>query len=213
MKIAVSYISSKFNFKTTIGKINESTADYIHVDLMDGKMVKTKNFNIFKIKKLLKLSTKPLDIHLMVKQPSKLLKHFKCHEQVKNLYFHPKYEKETLNFIDALRKYVISPGIVIDMDEEIDEFFYILPHVDRVLVMSVQAGYGGQEFMYDSLNKVKNLLKYRKEKNLDFKISVDGGINNKTIKLFDGLDIETFISGSYITNEDDFDKQINRLKK
>lgn len=210
MKVSVSYISSDYDLKETIKRINESNADYIHMDIMDGKMVPNKELNI---KKVLKYAKKDLDIHLMVKKPSKYLKYFKGNKLVKNIYFHPDYEKGVLNFIDQLKKYNISPGIVIDKDDDIEKFAHFYKHVDRVLLMTVKAGYGGQSMLGNALYKTKELLEYRDSNDEKFKILIDGGITDKTIKEFHGLDIDTVISGSFICKSKNFNNQINKLKR
>lgn len=212
MKIAVSYISSELKFKDTINKINESAADYIHVDIMDGKYVEVNNLKQFKIKTLLKQAKKPLDIHFMTMNPSKYFKKFVLNEYTENIYFHPSSEKRVLDFIDDIKKHKLTPGIVVDLEEDLEEFYYLLPHVKRVLIMSVKAGYGGQDFSISAVSKIKSLIQYRETENLDFKISVDGGINSSNIKLIKELDIDIVVSGSFITNNDDYDKQINKLK-
>ena len=210
MKIAVSYISSDYDLKETIKRINESTADYIHMDIMDGKMVPNKELNI---KKVLKFAKKDLDIHLMVRKPIKYLKYFKGNPLVKNIYFHPDYQKGVLNFIDELRKNNISPGIVIDKDDDIEKFAHFYKHVDRVLLMAVKAGYGGQSMLGNALYKTKELIKYRDDNKETFKILLDGGITDKTLKEFKGLDIDTIISGSFICKSNNFDNQIDKLKR
>ncbi len=210
MKIAVSYISSDYNLKETIDRINKSSAEYIHMDIMDGKMVPNKELNI---RKVLKYAKKDLDIHLMVKKPSKYLKYFKNNKLVKNIYFHPDQEKGVLNFIDSLRKHKISPGIVIDSDDDIEKFAHFYKHVDRVLLMTVKAGYGGQTMLGNAFYKAKELIQYRKEHKEIFKVALDGGITDKTIKEFHPLDIDTIISGSYICKSSNFNNQINKLKK
>ncbi len=211
MKIAVSYLNSKYNIKKTIKKINLSNADYIHMDIMDGKMVQNKNFNVFKIKSILKWAKKNLDIHLMVKNPIKYLKYFKKKDYVKNIYFHPKFEDDSLKLIEELKKMNISPGIVIDTNDLIEDFSDLYQHIDRVLLMSVKAGVGGQKFIPEIITKAEKLMEYKANK--FFEIAIDGGINNETIKYFKHLNIDLFISGSFICESDDFDSKIEELKK
>ncbi len=212
MKVAVSYLSSIYNLKKTINLINKTDADYIHMDIMDGKYVDNKNFSKGKIKKVLKYTKKDLDIHLMVNNPSKYLKLFLKNEYVRNLFFHPSTEKDPYKFILDLKKYNISPGIVINPKEDIEEYLEYFKYIDRVLIMSVTPGAGGQKFITSTIFKLEKLIQTKKEKKEIFEIAVDGGINDKTINKLKDLKIDYVISGSFICHSDDYDEKINVLK-
>ncbi len=212
MKVAVSYISSNYNLKETINKINISDADYIHMDIMDGKYVTNKNFMSKDIKWIIKNATKNIDVHLMVKNPIKYMKYFKKKKTIKNLFFHVNAEKKPIKLIDKLKKYNISPGLVINPEEDISDYNSFYHIVDRVLIMSVVPGAGGQNFIEDTIPKIKKLADYKLNNNLSFEIAVDGGINNNTIKSLNNLNIDYVISGSYICKSENYDEQINSLK-
>ncbi len=212
MKVAVSYISSKYNLKETIKKINISSADYIHMDIMDGKYVENKNFNRFTIKKILKLSKKKIDVHLMVNRPEKFLKFFKKFHFVKNIYFHPSSTKNSAKLIEKIKSMGISPGIVINPDENIEAFINLYKDIDRVLIMSVKPGSGGQKFINKTINKIEDLGLFMKKNKHIFDIAVDGGINDVTIKKLHNLKVDYVISGSYICKSDDYETMIMTLK-
>lgn len=212
MKIAVSFLSSKYSFEETINKINESNADLIHVDIMDGIFVEKNNFSKKKIKYLLKNSTKNLDIHLMVKNPKKYLNIFK-NSLVDIIYFHPKSEKSPLKFINKVKHYHKKVGIAIDSDEDIKTYEKYFSLVDYILLMSVKAGAGGQKFLLSTNEKIKNLIEIKEINNYEFKISLDGGVNGETIKNIEyKSNIDYVVSGSFICHSDDFKKNINMLK-
>ncbi len=213
MKIAVSYLSSKHKLKETINRINDTTADYIHMDLMDGKYVELNNIKKGKIKKVLNLAKKPLDVHLMMENPSKFIKVFKKYDNVENLFFHPMTEKNSHILINQLKLMNISPGIVINPNEDISYFDAYLNDIDRVLIMSVVPGMGGQAYLKETSNQIKSVIDYKKKHRLHFEIAVDGGINNDTIKNIDSDNIDYIISGSFICQSDDYQKQINLLKE
>lgn len=201
MKVVVSYINSKYSIDETIKKIDESIADGIHVDLMDGFYVNKKN-NLPDFTNI----TKPLDIHLMVNNPNiyfpKIIK-----LKPVCVYIHPSTSASPIEALNYLRDNKIKSGIVINPNENIDDFQVFFPFVDRVLLMSVIPGEGGQEFIEETSER----LKYLKQIQHNFEIYVDGGINNETIKkvkLVDGV-----VSGSFICNSDDFDEQIKLLKE
>lgn len=207
MKITVSYISSKYTTKKTISLINETSADGLHVDLMDGSYVGSKNFEIDKLQELLGSSNKPLDIHMMVDRPSKyldeiLLLYPDC------IYIHPHTEPGALGVLKTLSMHEVKRGIVINPDEDIKDFVHYFPYVERVLLMSVMPGAGGQRFIEDTSKRLDELLAL-KEKNT-FEIYIDGGINDETISMVSKAD--GVIAGSFICKSKDFEEQITKLK-
>lgn len=208
MKITVSYISSLYDIKKTIDLINETDADGLHVDLMDGVYAGTKNFDIDYLQEMLKDNAKRIDIHMMVDRPSKyldkiLLLYPDC------VYIHPKTEPGALGILNELSYHEVKRGIAINPDENIKDFAHYIPYVDRVLLMSVVPGKGGQKFLEETEKRLKELLSYKNENN--FEIYIDGGINDKTIKKV--LDADGVVSGSFICKSKDFEKQIEKLKK
>ena len=207
MKVVVSYINSMFDKHETIKLIDESIADGIHVDLMDGKYVANKNFEITELPILFASITKPLDIHLMTNKPSKyfdLL--FKLNSVC--IYIHPDTENSPINVLNNITNNNIDAGIVINPDEDIDSFLKYYPYVKRVLLMSVYPGKGGQVFLNKTPERLKELKKYQEKYNFD--IYIDGGINADTIKFVS--DADGVVSGSFVCNSDNFNKQISELK-
>ncbi len=213
MKVAVSYISSNYSLKETIKKINLSNADYIHMDLMDGRYVANKNFTIFNFKKVFKLSKKKIDVHFMVLNPEKYLSKIKKFSLVKNIYFHPETSSNPEKFILDCKRFGFSPGIVINPDEDIYKYNKFYKSVDRILIMSVKPGMGGQKFLSETPLKIEELIKYKKKNKEYFEIAVDGGINDRIIKKINKLDIDYVISGSFICKSNDYNMQINKIKK
>lgn len=206
MKIVVSYINSLYNPKKTIDLINNTQANGIHVDLMDGIYAGVKNFDIDVLAHNFADNNKPLDIHMMVESPSIYLK--KIYQlNPECIYIHPKTEPGLIGILNDIASHEIKKGIVINPDEDIIEFSHYYGVVDRVLLMSVVPGKGGQEFLRGTINKLKKLKEYQKNNN--FEIFVDGGINNRTIKLLDGVD--GVVSGSFICKSENFNEQINKL--
>ena len=208
MKISVSYLSSKKSMRETIRLIEETTADYIHVDLMDGGFVPKKNFTIEEVEELLEKHTKPLDIHLMVFDPiiyvpslAKLNPEF--------ITFHLEATKDVVKTIEAIKMQGIKAGITIRPDTDLYELMPYLSLVDLVLIMSVNPGEGGQEFMMSAVDRLQELLQIRKNNGLSFLIQIDGGINKDTIRLVGDVDIA--VSGSFICNSSNYQERINEL--
>ena len=210
MKIAVSYLKSKYDVKKTIELINKSNADYIHVDLMDGIFVKNNNLQIEETIENLKNHIKPLNIHLMVEKPIPIIEKLSVLKS-ETIVIH----FEIPNFLDSLIKLdelKIKKGLAINPDTDVLKLRPFLEQIDEVLIMSVYPGKGGQTFIKETLNKLKWLKKYKDENGLNFNIAVDGGINDETVFLIrDYVDI--VISGSFICMHDDYNKQIKLLAR
>ncbi len=208
MKIAVSYLKSKYDNDTTINLLEKTSADYIHVDLMDGIFVPQKNFQLKDIITLLKNRKKPLDIHLMVLDPIKYIDEL-AKLKPEYITFHLEATKNVLETIEKIKKYNLKVGLTLKPNTDIYELMPYLSIIDLVLIMSVNPGLGGQEFITDSINRLDELQKIRQDNNLNFEIEMDGGLNATTIKLVSSLDIA--VSGSYICMYDDYQHQINSL--
>ncbi len=209
MKISVSYLSSKYSKEDTIRLIEATDADYIHVDLMDGGFVPTKNFTIPEVLSLLEKHIKPLDIHLMVFDPIIYISDL-AKLKPKYITFHVEATKDIVKTIEEIRKQGIGVGLSIKPNTDLYELMPYLSLVDLVLLMSVEPGAGGQEFISSSVERLKELLEYRCQNNLSFQIEMDGGINKDTIKQVADLDI--VVSGSFVCKSDHYQERINELK-
>jgi len=210
VKISTSILGIKENFNESIKKLNQTSTDYFHVDIMDGKFVNNTSFSFEQISNISKFIDKPLDIHFMVEDPNNYIEKYKL--------LNPEYM--TIHFeINNIDKYVkqikdnnIKVGISIKPETKVEEIFYLLNDVDLILIMSVEPGYSGQEFIKSSLDKVKSLKQYIINNKLKDIIEIDGGINNTNSKLCIDNGVDILVSGSYITNEKDYENQINQLR-
>lgn len=202
--ISVSYLKSKFSKEETIKKIDESLADAIHVDLMDGVYAGVNNFVISEVINDLKNTTKPLDIHLMVKKPLKYIKNL---IQLKPIFI--TVHLKSCCCLKKVLKYVrnnnIKVGIAINPNENITKLNKYFQFIDYVLIMGVIPGKGGQKFIPTVLEKIE----YLQDKNV--MIGIDGGINEESIQLIKDYRIDNIISGSYICMNDDYNKYIQNL--
>lgn len=211
MKIAVSYISSNYNEKETIKLIDNSEADYIHVDLMDGKFVENKNFTLNNVTKLLSNTKKPLDVHLMTLKPEK---YFEGLAMLNTEYItvHLEAVKNVSETLSKIKELGLKCGLSINPETDIEAIKNYLPIIDQVLVMSVKPGKGGQEFIPEVIAKIDELINIRNEFNYSYIISVDGGINADSVLMLKDKNIDMLVSGSYICKSDNFNKQISNLK-
>ena len=203
MKISGSILSMRNKTREKVLLFEQSGIDMTHLDVMDGIFVDHVSLPIEEVKELINDFT--YDVHLMVKDVKKYIDEFK---EIKpnNITFHYEVGK-TEYYIDCLRKLNIKVGLAINPETEPEQIIKYLPLVDIVLVMSVNPGLGGQEFIIHTFDKIAYLLEYREKNNLKYQIEVDGGVNIKNIYMLSDIDIA--VVGSYITNsyyKDNVDK-------
>jgi len=209
MKVAISFLKSKFDLKKTIELINETNADYIHVDVMDGKFVENKTLEYNEIENYLMNSKIPLDIHLMAENPiDYIIKYKNLNPSIITIHKEIKHNK--FDLIKLIKSYKIKAGISINPNTEVDEIKDYLNIIDNVLIMSVEPGKGGQKFNDEVLHKVKELIKLREENNYNYVISIDGGINDTTIHKV--KDVDFVISGSFICMNDNYQEKLDKLR-
>ena len=176
MKVAVSFIKSKYNEKETIDIINQTSCDFLHVDIMDGVFVENKNYDYEDIELFLKDNHKPLDIHLMCQSPLEYIEDY-IKLNPYNISFHIEAVNNPEKLIDYVHKNWIKCGLAINPDTDVKKIIPYLDKIDTVLVMSVFPGKGGQKFMLDIINKINDLASLKG----NFVIEVDGGVNNEII--------------------------------
>lgn len=207
-KISVSFLSSKDEQKD-IKKLNRSSCDYIHVDVIDGKFVKKRHKPYKMLYKMENTITKRLDVHLMVKNPVKYINRF---ASLNSEYITVHVELEKVDkYIDLIKQYGIKCGLAINPDTDVSILLPYLSKIDMILIMSVYPGKGGQEFIEDTIKKILKIKKIVVSKKVKVKLSVDGGVNDEIANRLDFVDI--IVSGSYVTNSDNFDKAIETLRK
>lgn len=205
MEVSVSFLSN-YNYKKLINEINNTSCDYIHYDVMDGKFVNNKNLNIDELKELLSISKKKNDIHLMVENPMEYVKYLNA-SGVEYVTIH----YETNNVLDNVKKIKdlgFKVGIAINPDTSYSVLEDLLQYIDLILIMSVVPGKSGQAFIPSVSSKIDALKKIIDNKKLNIKISVDGGINNTVLKYVNNADI--LVSASYVLNDY---KNIDVLKR
>lgn len=212
MKVGVSFLSSNLSTEETIKKIDESSCDYIHVDMMDGIFVENSNYTVQDIKKLTKDTNKPLDVHMMVCSPNKYVKDFAKLKNVEYLTLHYESHRRPIDVINMIRHTNMKVGLAISPETKITKIIPLLNHLDQVLVMSVKPGKGGQEFMEEVLDKVAALKDVREQNNYHYIISIDGGINDITSKKAMEAGVDMVISGSYVCKSDDYNERIEKLR-
>ena len=207
MLVATSFLSSN-NPPKDLKVLDVTNTDYIHVDVMDGKFVTNKTMPFSEMKHISKYTSKRLDVHLMVEDSKEYIKDYATlNTEFITIHVESKNVKDNLLLIN---EYGIKPGIAINPNTSVSEIVPYLPLVKEILIMSVEPGRGGQEFIEDTTSKIKEVKELIKEYKLDILINIDGGINNNTIKYC--KDCDMVVSGSYIINSDNFQERINSLR-
>lgn len=206
MKVSVSVLKEYDRLINSINKVNESSADFLHVDVMDGVFVDNKKFPLEVVRDVKQISKKPLDIHLMVESHDLIKEYAKLTPEY--LTFHVEIIDD-YSLIDYVKLLGIKVGLAINPETDIKYLVPYLDDIDLVLFMSVSPGAGGQEFKEEVVEKIKELKKIAPT---DLIISVDGGVNVKTISLCKYAGCDMVVAGSYVTNSSNYDEKINSLK-
>jgi len=210
--ISPSMLSADFtNLQAEIEMINNSEADWFHLDIMDGMFVPNITFGMPVIKKMKKHAIKPFDVHLMIEDPSRYIKDF-ADAGTDILTVHYETCKHLHRTIQVIKQNGMKAGVALNPHTPVSLLENILEDIDMVLIMSVNPGFGGQKFIPSSLNKISTLKQMIQEKGLNTIIEVDGGVtlNNAAEILNAGADV--LVAGSAVFNTTSPTKTINQLK-
>lgn len=209
MKIAVSFLSCK-KINKAIQKIDYTDADYVHVDVVDNRFVKGRKISVRKLKKMNTLTSKRLDVHLMVKKPKKYIEKLAL-LNVERIVFHVETMKNIDTNLSYIHSFGVKNGLAINPNTDVEILRPFLDKIDTILVMSVFPGYGGQAFIEETIERVEAIRKMINESGNKILLAVDGGIKlNEAANL---TKADMIISGSFITESDNYQEQINKLRK
>ena len=197
MKVSVSVLSNEIKPQDIVKKLDLSKPDYIHIDIMDGKFVSNKTWTTSEVKKFTSYSTLPLEVHLMVNNPSKYIEEYAL-MNTSVIIFHYEAVKDINEMINKVKLYGLKVGIAINPETNINVLIPYLNMIDEVLIMSVHPGKSGQSFIEESLEKISVLKNIILEGNYKTIISVDGGINHETGLLCKDAGVDELVSASYI---------------
>tara|TARA_B100000902_G_C27301439_1_gene913055 strand:- start:1786 stop:2436 length:651 start_codon:yes stop_codon:yes gene_type:complete len=210
--IAPSMLACDFsNLKSEIDMINESEADWFHLDVMDGLFVPNISFGIPIIESISKHTNKPLDVHLMIEQPDRYIKNFK--EAGANiLTIHLEACTHLHRTIDYIKQEGMQVGVAINPHTPVNNLCEILKDVDLICIMSVNPGFGGQSFIENTYNKIKTLTNLREKNKSNFKIEIDGGVNLNNASKLISTGANVLVAGSSVFKANDPKKIISSLK-
>ena len=214
IKISPSILSADFSqLGNEIKKLEEGGADMIHVDVMDGHFVPNLTIGPPVIKALRKQCSLVFDVHLMISPVHKYIEAY-ADAGADIITIHPEATDDLEASILKIKQLNKKVGVSLNPDSKIDLILNFLDKIDLVLIMSVNPGFGGQKFMPEVLTKIKELKIIQAERNINFDIEIDGGINFDNCKIAIDAGANILVSGTTIfkSNDGDIKKNINLLR-
>ena len=211
VRINPSILSADFvNMERDLGHI--SNADYAHVDVMDNHFVPNLTFGPQMVERIKAVSPVPLDVHLMISDNDRWAAGY-AELGAESVTFHVEATKDPVAVATRIREIGARAGLALKPGTSFDSVREIAASFDQILVMTVEPGFGGQKFMADQMEKVRQVAQFRKDTGTNFWIEVDGGVDENTISLAAEAGADTFVAGSAVYSRDNPALAVENLRK
>jgi ribulose-phosphate 3-epimerase len=211
--VAPSFLAADFsNLASEVEMVNESMADWLHLDIMDGVFVPNISFGFPIVEAIRDLTSKPLDVHLMIVDPDRYIERFRD-AGATTLTVHYETCQNLHRTVTEIRRLGMQAGVTLNPHSPVILLKDILPYIDMVLLMTVNPGYGGQTFIPGSINKIGELRSMIDEGGYDVLIEVDGGVDLQNAPVLIHAGVDVLVAGNTIFSASDPVEVIRRLKE
>ena len=195
--VAPSLLAADFSRLGEQARAVEGSADWLHVDVMDNHFVPNLTIGLPVVQDLKQATTLPLDVHLMIEAPDRWAVGY-AEAGAYNVSFHAEAAQDPAGLAKDLRSAGSKAGLAIDRDTPVEPYLELLPHFDTLLIMTIKAGFGGQAFMPELLDKVRTARRHLRSGHLELRIGVDGGINEETVEAAAEAGADAFVVGTAV---------------
>ncbi len=211
--IAPSILSADFSkLGDEIRAVEAAGADWIHIDVMDGHFVPNITIGPLIVEAARRVTALPLDVHLMIENPERYIKDF-ADAGASLISVQAEVCVHLHRTVQMIKEIGLRAGVVLNPSTPLSAIEWVLKYVDIVIIMSVNPGFGGQDFIPNSLDKIRDLRGMIQKNGLSTLIEIDGGVNEKTIKNISDAGVDVFVAGSAIFGSPDYKKTIAKFRE